>query len=94
MRAGGLHGAQIAAVEIRPHRAAEEIDAADADLFIKQQFHMRMSVFEPRLVVLFVHWPPRVKFVVSRHIEDWFLPLPQNLVERLIIPQRDCLPGS
>ena len=91
MRAGGLHGAQIAAVEIRPHRAAEEIDTPDADLFIKQQFHMRMSVFEPRLesIVLFVHWPPRVIFVVSRHIEDWFLPLPQNLVERLIIPERD-----
>ncbi len=35
LRAGGLHSAQIAAVEIRPHRAAEEIDAADADLLIK-----------------------------------------------------------
>jgi hypothetical protein len=49
LRAGGLHGAQIAAVENRSHRAAEEIDTPDADLFIKQQFHMRMSVFEPRL---------------------------------------------
>jgi len=32
LRAGGLHGAQIAAVEIRPHRAAEEIGTPDADL--------------------------------------------------------------
>ena len=82
---------KFVAVEIRPHRAAEEIDTPDADLFIKQQFHMRMSVFEPRLesIVLFVHWPPRVIFVVSCHIEDWFLPLPQNPVERLIIPERD-----
>jgi hypothetical protein len=48
-------------------------------------------MFEPRLesVVFFVHWPPRVLFVVSRHVEDWFLPLPQNLVERIIIPERD-----
>src|SRR6266404_7753673 len=45
LRGSGLHGAQIAAVEIRPHRAAEEIDAADPDLFIKQQFHMRMFGF-------------------------------------------------
>src|SRR5271156_1423872 len=52
---------------------------------------MRMPVSEPRResVVLLVHWPPRVIFVVSRHIEDWFLPLPQNLVERLIIAERD-----
>src|SRR5208282_3654612 len=91
LRAGGLHGAQITAVEIRPHRAAEEINTPDTDLFIKQQFHMRMFVFEPRFesIVLFVHWPPRVIFVVSRHIEGWFLPLPQNCVERVIIPERD-----
>ncbi|MGB8114210.1 MAG: hypothetical protein WCF22_10570, partial [Candidatus Sulfotelmatobacter sp.] len=37
LRAGGLHGVQITTVEIRPHRAAEEIDTPDADLFIKQQ---------------------------------------------------------
>ncbi len=67
----------IAAVEIRPHRAAEEIDTPNADLFIKQQFHMPMFGFEPRLesIVLLVHLPPRVIFVVSRDIEDGFLPL-------------------
>jgi hypothetical protein len=83
--------AQIGAVEIRPHRAAEEINTRDAHLFIKQQFHMRMFFFEQRLesIVLLVHWPPRAIFAVSRYLEDWFPPLPQNLVERLIIPERD-----
>src|ERR1700733_1346729 len=47
LRASGLQSAQITALEIRPHRAAEEI-SPDADLFIKQQFHMRIFGFEPR----------------------------------------------
>src|SRR6266481_397299 len=69
---GGSHGAYVPAVEVRPHRAAEEIDAPDADLFIKQQFHMRMFGFEPcpESFVLFIHRPLRVIFVVSCHIRS------------------------
>ena len=48
---------------------------------------MRMFFCEPRIEfsVLFIHWPARVIFVISHHIRDRLLPVPQELIERIII---------
>ena len=88
--ASGDHSARITAVEIGPHCATEEVDAIDADGFLEQQFDLRMVRFQPRLelAVLQVHGAPRVVFMVSCHIEDWFLPALQQPIEGTVILER------
>jgi hypothetical protein len=47
--AGGFHSSPVAAIEIRPHRPAEEIDAVNRCRLVEQKPDMGMNAFEPRL---------------------------------------------
>ena len=83
--------AGICAVEIRPHCAAEEIDAIDAELFIKEQIHLRMIGCKPssELLIFLVHRFARIVFMVSRDIENGLLPAAQQSVNGAVILECD-----